>query len=153
VWVSDGIAPIFEDRDATEQILVRSNVIFSSLTTDLRTLFKFLLPIGRPIAGWAGVSLYGSAKRLAQQSGGEAVKVNRATDYGAGLARIIGNLTARYSLGFSISEDEKDDGRMHQLEVRVKAVDAKGKQRKLQVSSRKGYFMPAAEKESAAANQ
>jgi VWFA-related protein len=153
-WVSDGIAPIFfEDRDATEQILIRSNVIFNSLTVDLRTLFKFLLPIGRPIAGWAGVSLYGSAKRLAQQSGGEAVKVNRASDYGSGLAKIIGNLTARYSLGFSISEDEKDDGRLHQLEVRVKAVDAKGKQRKLQVSSRKGYFMPAADKEAAAANQ
>jgi VWFA-related protein len=154
VWVSDGIAPIFfEDRDATEQILIRSNTIFNSLTFDLRTLFKFLLPIGQPIAGWMGVSLYGSAKRLAQQSGGEAVRVNRASDYGAGLAKIVGNLTARYSLGFSISEEEKDDGRLHQLDVRVKAIDAKGKQRKLLVSSRKGYFMPPAEKEAAAANQ
>lgn len=154
VWVSDGIAPIFfEDRDATEQILIGSNTIFNSLTVDLRTLFKFLLPIGTPIAGWMGVSLYGSAKRLAEQSGGEAVRVNRASDYGAGLKKIIGNLTARYSLGFSISEEEKDDGRLHQLDVRVKAIDAKGKQRRLLVSSRKGYFMPPAEKEAAAANQ
>src|SRR5882672_2516230 len=61
VWVSDGIAPIFyKDRDATEQILIRSNAIFNSLTVDLRTLFKFLLPIGKPLAGWMGVSLYGS---------------------------------------------------------------------------------------------
>src|ERR687890_693253 len=59
VWVSDGIAPIFfEDRDATEQILIRSNVIFNSLTVELRTLFKFLMPIGKPIAGWVGISLY-----------------------------------------------------------------------------------------------
>jgi len=151
VWVSDGIAPIFfEDRDATERILIRDNIIFNSLTVDLRTLFKFLMPIGRPIAGWIGVSLYGSAKRLAQQSGGEAVRVNRVSDYGSGLAKVIGNLTARYSLGFSLEEQEKDDGRLHSLEVRVKAEDAKGKMRKLAVSSRQGYFMPGETKETTA---
>ena len=142
VWVSDGIVPIFfEDRDATEEILIRDNVIFNSLTVELRTLFKFLLPIGKPIAGWAGLSLYGSAKQLAQSSGGEAVKVGRVKDYGAGLSRIIGNLTARYSLGFTLAENETDDGRLHKLEVRVKAPDEKGKKRKLQVSSRQGYYM------------
>ena len=142
VWVSDGIAPIFfEDRAATEQILIRNNVIFNSLTVELRTLFKFLMPIGKPIAGWVGLSIYGSAKYLAQKSGGEAVKVGRAKDYGAGLSRIMGNLTARYSLGFALAESETDDGRMHSLEVRVKAKDEKGKNRKLQVSSRQGYYM------------
>src|SRR4030095_16687204 len=139
VWVSDGIAPIFyEDRDATEKILIRSDAIFNSLTVDLRTLFKFLMPIGKPIAGWMGVSLYGSAKRLAQQSGGEAVRVNRVSDYGSGMARIIGNLTARYSLGFTLAEEEKDDGRMHDLAVRVKARDEKGKERKLAERCRRG---------------
>lgn len=142
VYVSDGITPIFfEDRDATEQLVIRSGVTFNSLTVELRTLFKMLMPIGKPIAGMLGVSLYGSAKRLAQQSGGEAVKVKRTKDYAAGLAKIIGNLTARYSLGFSLAEDEKDDGRLHNLEVRVKAPDAKGKLRKLEVSSRRGYYM------------
>ena len=143
VWLSDGIAPIFyEDRDATEQILIRQNVIFNTLTVDMRTLYKFLLPLGQPLIGWTGISLAGSAKRLARQSGGEAVHVGRVRDYGAGLARIIGNLTARYSLGFSLREDEKDDGRLHQLDLRVKALDAKGKPRKLEVSARKGYYMP-----------
>ncbi len=142
VWISDGIAPIFfEDRDATEQILIRDNVIFNSLTVEMRTLFKFLVPVAKPVAGWMGLSLYGSAKHLAQRSGGEAVKVGRVKDYGAGLSRIIGNLTARYSLGFALAEDEVDDGRMHNLEVRVKAQDQKGKNRKLQVSSRQGYYM------------
>ena len=145
VWISDGIVPIFfEDRDATEQILIRHNVIFSSLTVELRTLFKFLMPIGKPMAGWLGMSLYGSAKHLAQRSGGEAVKVGRAKDYSAGLSRIIGNLTARYSLGFALAEIEVDDGRMHSLEVRVQAKDDKGKRRKLLVSSRQGYYMSSA---------
>lgn len=142
VWVSDGITPIFfEDRDATEQLVLRSNVIFSSLTVEMRTLFKFLMPIGKPIAGMLGMSVYGAAKRLAQQSGGEAVKVSRTKDYATGLSRIIGNLTARYSLGFALQENEKDDGRLHNLEVRVKARDAKGKLRKLEVSARRGYYM------------
>lgn len=142
VWVSDGITPMFfEDRDATEQLVLRSNVIFNSLTTELRTLFKLLMPIGKPIAGMLGVSVYGSAKRLAQQSGGEAVKVSRTKDYAAGLSKIIGNLTARYSLGFTLAENEKDDGHLHDLEVKVKAPDAKGKLRKLEVSSRRGYYM------------
>lgn len=155
VWVSDGIAPIFyEDRDATEQILIRNNVIFNSLTVELRTLFKFLLPVAKPIGGWLGMSLYGSAKYLAQRSGGEAVKVGRVKDYGAGLSKIIGNLTARYSLGFALAESETDDGRMHALEVRVKAKDDKGKTRKLQVSSRQGYYMSTtAPKEAAARAQ
>lgn len=145
VWVSDGIAPIFfEDRDATEQVLIKNNVIFNSLTVDLRTLFKFLMPVGKPIAGWMGLSLYGSAKHLAQRSGGEAVKVGRPKDYSSGLARIIGNLTARYSLGFALAENEIDDGRQHSLEVRVNAKDEKGKKRKLLVSSRQGYYMSSA---------
>ncbi|HKY44553.1 MAG TPA: VWA domain-containing protein [Pyrinomonadaceae bacterium] len=152
IWVSDGIAPIFfEDRDATEQILIRQNVIFNSLTTEMRTLFKFLMPVGKPIAGWLGVSLYGSAKHLAQRSGGEAVKVGRVKDYGPGLSKIIGNLTARYSLGFALAESEVDDGRMHSLEVRVKAKDEKGKNRKLQVSSRQGYYMSSTVPKEAAA--
>ena len=152
VWVSDGIAPIFfEDRDAMEQILIRKNVIFNSLTVELRTLYKFLMPIGKPVAGWVGLSLYGSAKHLAQRSGGEAVKVGRAKDYGTGLSRIIGNLTARYSLGFALAESETDDGRMHSLAVRVKAKDDKGKNRKLQVSSRQGYYMSSTVPKEAAA--
>ena len=152
IWVSDGIAPIFfEDRDATEQILIRSNVIFNSLTTDMRTLFKFLMPVAKPIGGWLGLSLYGSAKHLAQRSGGEAVKVGRVKDYGTGLSRIIGNLTARYSLGFALAENEIDDGRMHALEVRVKAKDEKGKSRKILVSSRQGYYMSSVVPKDAAA--
>ena len=152
VWVSDGIAPIFfEERDSTEQVLIRDNVIFNSLTVELRTLFKVLLPVGKPVAGWLGLSLYGSAKLLAQRSGGEAVKVGRVKDYGAGLSRIIGNLTARYSLGFALAENETDDGRLHNLEVRVNAKDEKGKTRKLQVNSRQGYYMSSTAPKDAAA--
>ena len=79
--------------------------------------------------------------------------MNRTSDYGGALAKIIGNLTARYSLGFALAENEKDDGRMHELALRVKAPDAKGKQRRIDVSSRRGYYMPKHESEQAAATK
>jgi hypothetical protein len=143
VWLSDGISPVFkEDVTATEQILIRQNAIFNTMNVDMRALYKFLLPLGQPLIGWTGISIAGSAKRLAQLSGGETVHVSRVKDYGAGLARVIGNLNARYSLGFKLEEAEKDDGRLHELVLRVKATDAKGKQRRIEVSSRRGYYMP-----------
>jgi VWFA-related protein len=153
VWVTDGIIPIIiEERNATADLLVRSNVTFNSLTVSMRTLYKFLLPFAKPIGNWIGMSFAGSAKFLAKESGGEAVQVNRTSDYARGLSKIIGNLTARYSLGFTLAEEEKDDGRLHNLEIRVKASDAKGKVRKLEVSSRRGYYMTTTtEKESTAA--
>jgi hypothetical protein len=146
VWLSDGIAPVFkEDVAATEQILIRQNAIFNTLNVDMRMLYKFLLPFGQPLIGWTGISLAGSATRLAQQSGGETVHVARVKDYGTGLARVIGNLNARYSLGFTLAEDERDDGRLHELTLRVKATDGRGKERRLDVSSRRGYYMPKTE--------
>lgn len=142
VWVTDGIIPIIiEDRNDTADLLVRSNVTFNSLTVSMRTLYRFLLPFAKPVGNWIGMSFSGSAKYLAKQSGGEAVQVSRTSDYARGLSKIIGNLTARYSLGFTLAEDEKDDGRLHNLEIRVKAPDAKGKLRKLEVNSRRGYYM------------
>jgi hypothetical protein len=107
----------------------------------MRTLYRVLLPFAKPVGNWIGMSFSGSAKYLAKQSGGEAVSVSRTSDYARGLSKIVGNLTARYSLGFTLAEDEKDDGRLHNLEIRVRAQDAKGKLRKLEVNSRRGYYM------------
>ena len=128
VWVTDGIIPIIiEDRNATADLLVRSNVTFNSLTVSMRTLYKFLLPFAKPVGNWIGMSFSGSAKYLAKQSGGEAVQVSRTSDYGRGLSKIIGNLTARYSLGFTIAEEEKDDGRLHNLEIRGESAGCERK--------------------------
>ncbi len=154
VWVTDGIIPIIlEDRNATADLLVRSNVTFNSLTVSMRTLYRFLLPFAKPIGNWIGMSFSGSAKFLAKQSGGEAVQISRTSDYARGLSKIIGNLTARYSLGFTLAEEEKDDGRLHNLEIRVKAPDAKGKLRNLEVSSRQGYYMTTATEKEATASK
>ncbi|MGI9107899.1 MAG: VWA domain-containing protein [Pyrinomonadaceae bacterium] len=143
VYVTDGIAPVFyAQRDFIESKLLKSNVIFSALVTDMKTGFKFALPILKPLGNLAGISISGSAQHLAKQTGGESVRVRRPADYAKGLSLIVGNLNARYSLGFTLAETEQDDGQMHPLEVRVRARDAKGKERKLEVKARRGYYMP-----------
>lgn len=154
VWISDGITPIFfEQREALEEMLTRSNVTFNAVTVEMKTAYKLLLPISKPITNWVGLSVYGAAQRFSQQTGGEVVRVRRADDYARGLSKIIGNLTARYSLGFTLAEQEQSDGRLHRLDLRVRARDEKGKDRRLLVSARKGYYAPKPEdKEVSAAN-
>jgi VWFA-related protein len=143
VYVTDGIAPMFYvQRDFIESRLVKSNTIFNALVVDMKTGFKLALPILSPLGNWVGISIAGSAQRFAKQTGGEVVHVHRPDDYAAGLAKIVGNLTARYSLGFTLLEAERDDGQMHPLVVRVTAKDAKGHERKLLINARKGYYMP-----------
>lgn len=143
VWVSDGIAPLFYvERDFTEATLIKANVTFSALVADMKTGYKLFMPVLTPLGNMVGLNIYGGAQHIARQTGGEAVRVRRPEEYAEGLNKIIGNLTSRYSLGFTLTDAEQDDGRMHPLEVRVKARDAKGKPRKLNVTSRLGYFMP-----------
>jgi len=147
VYITDGIAPVFyTQRDYVESKLLKSNVIFSALVTDMKTGFKFAMPILKPLGNLAGISISGSAQHLAKATGGESVRVRRPADYANGLSRIVGNLNSRYTLGFTIAEDERDDGQMHPLEVRVRARDAKGKERKLEVKARRGYYMTTEQK-------
>jgi len=143
VYVTDGIALMaYAERDYVEHRMLRQNFIFSALVTDMKTGFKLARPLLSPLGSWIGFNIYGGAQHIAKQTGGEAVRVSRPSDYAAGLAKIVGNLNARYSLGFTLAEGETDDGRLHPLEVSVRAKDAKGKDRKLEVKTRSGYFMP-----------
>jgi VWFA-related protein len=143
VYITDGIAPVFYlQRDYVESKLLKSNVIFSALVTDMKTGFKFAMPILKPLGNLAGISISGSAQHLAKATGGESVRVRRPADYARGLSQIVGNLNARYSLGFTLDETERDDGQLHTLDVRVRVRDAKGKERKLDVKARRGYYLP-----------
>lgn len=148
VYVTDGIAPMeFDERDFVEDRLNRQNVIFSALVTDMKTGLKLAKPLLSPLGNWAGISIYGVAQHIAKATGGEVVRVHSPNDYAKGLSQIIGNLNARYSLGFALADAERNDGVLHPLEVRVRAKDAKGKDRKLEVKARRGYFMPTTPKQ------
>ena len=143
LYVTDGITLMaYPERDYVEHRMLKQNTTFNALVTDMKTGFKLAKPLLAPLGNLIGLNIYGGAQHIAKETGGEALRVRRPSDYAEGLARIVGNLNARYGLGFTLAENEVDDGRLHPLEVRARAKDAKGKDRKLEVRTRRGYFMP-----------
>jgi VWFA-related protein len=130
------------ERDDLAASLLRDNVTLNALIMGTDKFFLFSSPVLKPASGVLGVSLYGVPSYLAQQTGGEEVRVRKPQDYGAALEQVIGDLSSRYSLGFTLAEDEPDDGGLHHLKVKVAARDSSGKERKLKVITRKGFYVP-----------
>jgi hypothetical protein len=150
------LGPIrFSERDKFVARLVRVNTLYSPLIRNPGNASIKMKnvpgrmplpprPIFDAIGRLVGADNYAPA-HIAEQTGGEAQSVKEAEEYGAALEKVIGTLAARYNLGFTLQENEQDDGRMHKLEVRTKVRDTKGKERKLVVRARRGYYtkMPA----------
>jgi VWFA-related protein len=143
VMVTDTVYLIeHADRDEMIRNMISANVAFNALITGTDKYLALLAPV----LATAGNDLsenYDVPQYMAKQTGGHYVRARKKKDYGSALERVIGNLTARYSLGFILSDDELGDRQMHRLEVRVRARDSQGKERKLEVSARQGYYMPA----------
>ncbi len=130
------------ERDDMTARLLRNNVTLNALITGADKFFGLSYPVLKPASSVLGLSLYGVPSYLAQQTGGEEVRVRNPQDYGAALEQVIGDLSSRYGLGFTLAEGEPDDGRLHHLKVRVAARDVRGKERKLTVITRRGYYVP-----------
>ncbi len=146
VYVSDGF-DTFDMGDLSERPklaskLIEHNISFHALTFRMLKGLAVFSAAANVLFWPFGESFTGSEEFLAKQTGGEVVKVRRPEELGTGLERITNDLAARYSLGFTLDENERDDGRMHRLEVKVKARDARGKERKLIVYARRGYYAP-----------
>lgn len=143
VLVSDSVFLIsYAERDEMIKNLIRSNVTFNALITGTDPFFAAFSPFLKSAENDLRASYYDVPQYWAKQTGGDYVRVRRKKDYGAALEKLIGDLAARYSLGFTIGEDEMDDGQMHRLEVRVKGRDSQGKERNIEVRARQGYYMP-----------
>jgi VWFA-related protein len=147
VYVSDGLATNdlleFSSRQKLATKLIESNVMFSALTFNMLKGMTAATAIGNVPLRILGASMTGGEQYLAKQTGGIAVKVDKPEDLGAGLQQIMSDLASRYSLGFTLDEEEEAAaGQMRKLEVKVEAVDAQGKKRKLMVSARRSYLVP-----------
>lgn len=79
---------------------------------------------------------------ITKQTGGEMARVGSAKKYVEEFEKLVGNLTSRYMLGFTLEDNEQNTSRLHKLEIRVKARDERGKERKVIVSARNGYYLP-----------
>jgi VWFA-related protein len=131
-----------EREEVTERAL-RAGIIFDGLVFNKSLGARFFFgTFNKIFMGPRGLSVH-AADELAGQTGGEVAHVGRPQDLADGLARFIKSLMARYSLGFTLAEAEPDDGRLHALSLKVAARDARGKERKLLVRARRGYYVAA----------
>ena len=142
VYVSDGFHGMANsERDKHTSLLLGANIMFSSLVCGKMKRVSAGVIAFSPLFALTGASL-NVLDHFVKQTGGELVRVKKPDDYGKGLERIVGNLAARYSLGFELNESEPDDGKVHRLEVRAKAPDKNGKKQTLEVLARRGYYLP-----------
>jgi VWFA-related protein len=80
-----------------------------------------------------------SLKRLAEQTGGGFVELNRATDLGAAFTRVADELHRQYVLGFT---PVTLDGKEHTLEVRVKVQGMTARARRSYIAAKTGPTRP-----------
>ena len=135
----DTLATFGQSKEVTKRLLA-AGVTYNGLILRRDLFGKFVHLVGHIISPPLGMR-YEMATYYSKQTGGEVATVGSPESFGAAISSIIGNLTARYSLGFTLAEGETDDHRLHRLEVKVKGRDARGKDLKLLVSARRGYYM------------
>lgn len=153
VPVGSGLGPLrISERNSISESLIKANVAFSPLIQPFNVGYmKFgkvpTIPVTSGVLKTVG-RLTGNDNfaplNIAAQTGGDVVEIQNKDDYGAALKKLFGTLAARYNLGFTIDEKDIDDGKIHKLEIKVKAQDSKGKKREMIVRSRQFYYVPKA---------
>lgn len=128
--------------EKTTRQLLETGVTVNGIIIKLGFLHNALLKgMAGPYISTLGSALY-AVRRSATETGGEVITVDGKTGFARALETMFDNLLARYSLGFTLDEEEQNDGRLHRLEVRVSAKDERGRERKLVVQARRGYYLP-----------
>ena len=94
-------------------------------------VIAYVLLITDPGSGFA--SNYGDMSKLAEQTGGRIISVNRPDKMDKAFAEIAAELRSQYTLGFS-STNPVNDGKFRKLEVKSKDG--------YKVQARKGYYPP-----------
>jgi VWFA-related protein len=135
----DTLATYGQSKEITKRLLT-TGVTYNGLILKRDLFGKFVHFTGKIISPLMGMR-YEMTTYYSKQTGGEVASVDSPESFAASISQIINNLTARYSLGFTLEEGEKDDGRLHQLQVKVRGRDSRNRERKLIISARQGYYL------------
>ena len=145
VSLATDVAPIqVADRNEVTAKLIRTNVGYNPLIVEMDKKYLVLRPLFGLSGSIAGTDNFGVPRYIAEQTGGNPVNLRDAKDFGAALENMLKALEGRYILGFTLEDNEKDDGKMHKLEVKVKERKSNGKKQKLIVQARRSYYIPSA---------
>jgi len=130
----------FNRSAATAKKLIGAGVIVNGLIVQKNLFGKTISALGELLSPAFGQRFH-TTSYYSKQTGGETRTISSPEEFNAAVKRIIGNFAARYSLGFTLDANERDDGRMRRLEVRVRARDERGRERRVRVSARRGYYI------------
>jgi hypothetical protein len=134
------------ERDVVAELAARTGIRFYGLVYKKSAAGKvFIGAINQMAMRPNGKSLH-AATYLAEQTGGQVLSVGDADDLAIGLESVIGDLAARYSLGFLLDDSESDDGRVQGLQVSVESPDERGKNRNLKIRARQSFYQPELER-------
>lgn len=126
----------FGKTKKTANELIGSGVTVSGMVVKRNLMDKAINITGHIVSPLFGARFH-TISYYGKQTGGEVATVGRPEEFAAAVDRIITGLAARYSLGFTLAESERNDDRVHTLEVKVKS---RGTTRKLAVSARRSYI-------------
>ncbi len=142
--ISDDLEADFRGRSSTiARKLNTSGVIVSSIVVKRDFIGGAANLLGEMLSPVMGMRMH-TISYFARETGGEAVTADSPQKFSEAISRIVGGLAARYSLGFTLSEQESANAGMHRLEVRIKSTNAQNRKRKLAVTARRGYYLTGA---------
>jgi hypothetical protein len=119
----------------TAHELIDSGVTVCGMVVKRNAMDKAINITGRIMSPLMGTRFH-TLSYYGKQTGGEVETVNRPEEFASAVDRIVSGLAARYSLGFTLDENERNDDRVHKLEVKVKP---RGTTHKLTVAARRSY--------------
>ena len=98
--------------------------------------------IAGPVLSAAVRARFHTISYYSEQTGGQITNVKKPAEFAGGICNLVGGLASRYSVGFRLGDDERDNGKMHKLSVTVSVPNKKNNNGQLMVSARRGYYLP-----------
>src|SRR2546427_8116895 len=102
----------------TAHELIDSGVTVSGMVVKRTLMDKAVNVTGTIMSPLLGVRFH-TISYYGRQTGGEVETVGRPEEFAGAVDKIVSGLAARYSLGFTLDESERNDERVHQLEVKI----------------------------------
>ena len=135
--VTDNLgAQTYSNARKTAQALVDSGVTVCGMVVKRNLMDKAVNLTGTIMSPLMGVRFH-TISYYGGKTGGEVETVARPEEFAGGIDKIVSGLAARYSLGFALDESERNDDRVHQLEVKISPGATT---RKVTISARRSYI-------------
>jgi VWFA-related protein len=125
--------------------LIASGVMVNGVVVQKNLMAHGVDVTGRVLSPALGARFH-TISYYSEETGGQVTTAKKPNEFAAALSSVIAGLAARYSVGFRLTDADREDGIIHKLTVKVSALDARARERELIVRARRGYYVPPEQK-------